>query len=194
MVARRDSIGRDAIDSILDQWRRELPDVDAMPMAVFGRIHRVFLRYQAHINAVFAEHEINAASFDILAALRRGGAPYRQTAGSLAVSSLITTGGISLRVDRLEKAGLVVRERDEEDGRVVYVRLTDFGLGLIESVVAAHFANEERLLVGLTGSERRQLAGLLSRLDRSLDAYETTARTLGGDGHRRGSDRPPRMS
>ncbi len=178
-MARRDAVGRDAVDAILDQWKRELPEVDATPMAVFGRIHRVFIRYQAHINEVFAAHGINAAAFDILAALRRAGAPYRQTAGSLADSSLITTGGITLRVDRLEKAGLVVRERDSEDGRVVYVRLTDLGIELTESVVAAHFANEDELLVGVTGTERRQLAGLLSRLERSLDAYEATSRTRG---------------
>lgn len=176
-MARRDSVGRDAVDAILDQWKRELPEIDATPMGVFGRIHRVFLRYQAHINDVFAAHGINAAAFDILAALRRAGAPYRQTAGSLADSSLITTGGISLRVDRLETAGLVVRERDEDDRRVVYVRLTDVGLELTESVVAEHFSNEQALLVGMTGSERRQLAALLTRLDRSLDAYEATSRT-----------------
>ncbi|HEY6493725.1 MAG TPA: MarR family transcriptional regulator [Trebonia sp.] len=180
-MARRDPVRPDAVDAILEQWRRELPDVDATPMAVFGRIHRVFLRYQVHITDVFAKYGINAAAFDILAALRRHGAPYRQTAGALAESSLITSGGISLRLDRLEKAGLIVRERDVEDKRVVYVQLTDTGLDLIEKVAAAHFANEENLLVGLTVTERRQLAQLLSRLERSLDVYETISRT-GGQG------------
>lgn len=175
-MARRDELGPDVVDAILDQWRREMPLIDATPMAVFGRIHRVFLRYQAHVTAIFAEYGINAAAFDIMAALRRHGAPYRQTAGALADSSLITSGGISLRVDRLEKAGLVVRERDEEDRRVVYVALTDAGVELIEKVAAAHFANEENLLVGMTATERRQLGKLLSRLDRSLDVYEATAR------------------
>lgn len=178
-MARRDPVRPDAVDAILEQWRRELPEVDATPMAVFGRIHRVFLRYQVHITEVFAAHGINAAAFDILAALRRHGAPYRQTAGALAESSLITSGGISLRVDRLEKAGLVTRERDDLDKRVVYVQLTPRGLELIERVTAAHFANEERLLIGLTATERRQLAQLLSRLERSLDVYETAARTAG---------------
>jgi DNA-binding MarR family transcriptional regulator len=165
-MARRDPVRTDAVDAILEQWRRELPDVDATPMAIFGRVHRVFAR-----------HGINAAAFDLLAALRRHGAPYRQTAGALADSALITSGGISLRVDRLEKAGLVTRERDEVDKRVVYVQLTDAGLALIETVVAAHFANEKDLLVGLTVSEPRQLGQLLSRLERSIDAYEATSRT-----------------
>ncbi|MET7996718.1 MarR family transcriptional regulator [Amycolatopsis sp. NPDC005232] len=176
-MARRDVARPDAVDGILAQWRRELPEVNAAPMAVFGRIHRVFLRYQVHVTDTFNSYGINAAAFDILAALRRNGAPYRQTAGALAETSLITTGGISLRVDRLEKAGLVIRERDDEDKRVVYVQLTDKGLGLIEEVAAEHFANEESLLVGLTATERRQLAQLLSLLERSLDVYETTSRT-----------------
>jgi DNA-binding MarR family transcriptional regulator len=176
-VARHDPVRPDAVDAILEQWRRELPSVDATPMAVFGRIHRVFLRYQVHVTDLFAKHGINAAAFDLLAALRRHGAPYRQTAGALADSALITSGGISLRVDRLEKAGLVTRERDEVDKRVVYVQLTHAGLELIEKVVAAHFANEQELLVGLTASERRQLGQLLNRLERSIDVYETTART-----------------
>jgi DNA-binding MarR family transcriptional regulator len=176
-MARRDPVRADAVDAILEQWRRELPDVDATPMAIFGRVHRVFLRYQVHVTDVFAHHGINAAAFDLLAALRRHGAPYRQTAGALADSALITSGGISLRVDRLEKAGLVTRERDEVDKRVVYVQLTDAGLELIETVVAAHFANEKDLLVGLTVSEPRQLGQLLSRLERSIDAYEATSRT-----------------
>ena len=178
-MARRDPVRTDAVDVILEQWRRELPDVDATPIAVFGRIHRVFLRYQVHFTDMFAQYGINAAAFDILAALRRHGAPYRQTAGALADSSLITSGGISLRVDRLEKGGLVTRERDAVDRRVVYVRLTEAGLELIEKVAAAHFANEENLLVGLTATDRRQLAQLLSRLERSLDAYETASRTGG---------------
>jgi DNA-binding MarR family transcriptional regulator len=186
-MARRDPVRPDAVDAILEQWRRELPKVDATPMAVFGRIHRVFLRYQVHVTDVFAEYGINAAAFDIMAALRRHGAPYRLTAGALADTSLITSGGISLRVDRLEKAGLVTRERDEVDKRVVYVQLTDVGLELIEKVAAAHFANEHNLLVGLTQAERRQLAQLLSRLERSLDVYETTSRT-NGQGHGRLDD------
>jgi DNA-binding MarR family transcriptional regulator len=176
-MARRDPVRPDAVDAILEQWRREMPEVDARPMALFGRIHRVFLRYQVHITEVFSSYGINAAAFDLLAALRRHGSPYRQTAGALAESALITSGGISLRVDRLEKAGLVIRERDEVDKRVVYVQLTDAGLALIEEVVAAHFANEKELLVGLTASERRQLAQLLSRLERSIDAYEAASRT-----------------
>ena len=176
-MARRDPLRPDAVDAILEQWRRELPEVDATPMAVFGRIHRIFLRYQVHVTDLFNEYGINAAAFDILAALRRLGAPYRQTAGALADSSLITSGGISLRVDRLEKAGLVVRERDDVDKRVVYVKLTDVGLDLIEKVAAAHFLNEQDLLVGMTATERRQLSQLLSRLERSLDAYEAASRT-----------------
>lgn len=176
-MSRRDPVQPDAVDLIIQQWRHELPDVDASPMEIFGRIHRVFQRYQVHLTEVFNSYGINNAAFDILAALRRCGAPYRQTAGALADTTLVTTGGITLRVDRLEQAGLVLRERDAEDRRVVYVQLTDQGLTLINDLTRAHFANEERLLIGLTATERTRLAGLMSKLERSLDLAEASART-----------------
>lgn len=176
-MARRDQVRPDAVDAILEQWRRELPGVDATPMAVFGRIHRVFLRYQVHVTDLYARYGTNPAAFDLLAALRRSGAPYRQTAGALADASLITSGGISLRVDRLEKAGLVTRERDKVDRRAVYVQLSESGLELIDKVAALHFANEQDMLVGMTITERRQLAQLLSRVEVSLDVHEATVRT-----------------
>ncbi|OZD68864.1 MarR family transcriptional regulator [Rhodococcus sp. 05-340-1] len=176
-MVRRDATRPDAVDGILAQWKRELPEMNASALEVFGRLHRVFMRYQTHLNETFSRHGINAAAFDILAALRRHGAPYRLTAGALADTSLITTGGISLRIDRLEKSGLVVRERDEDDRRVVYVQLTDDGRHLVEAVAADHFAAEDALLVALTATERRQLGQLLSRLERSLDVVEATTRT-----------------
>jgi DNA-binding MarR family transcriptional regulator len=173
-MTRRTTGRPDAVDLILEQWRRELPAVDASPMEVFGRLHRSFLRYQSLLSEVFERYDLNMASFDMLATLRRSGPPYRRTAGELAEISLLTTGGISLRLDRLEKAGLVVRERDAEDRRVVYARLTDKGLEVADTVAHAHFANEARMLDGLTDAERRQLGRLLSKLERSLEKAERT--------------------
>lgn len=159
---------------ILAQWERELPTVDATTMEVLGRLRRSFLRYQALLAELFDRYGLNMAAFDVLAALRRSGPPYRRTAGELAQMSLVTTGGITLRLDRLETAGLVARERDPDDRRVVYARLTDKGFEVVNTVAAAHFANEHRMLEGLSGAERRQLGRLLSKLERSLERAEQT--------------------
>ncbi|WP_406322672.1 MarR family winged helix-turn-helix transcriptional regulator [Streptomyces sp. NBC_01637] len=173
-MTRRASSSPDAVDLILEQWKRELPSLDASPMEVLGRLHRSFLRYQGLLSDLFDCFDLNMAAFDVLAALRRSGPPYRRTAGELADISLVTTGGITLRLDRLEKAGLVTRERDPGDRRVVYARLTDRGIEIADVVAVAHFANEERMLAELTGAERRQLGRLLGKLERSLETAERT--------------------
>ena len=138
-------------------------------MGVFGRLHRTFYRYQDQLTKVFNSFDLSISAFAILAALRRAGKPFRRTAGELADANLVTTGGITQRVDKLEASGLVQRERDPDDRRVVYVQLTDKGLDVIDRVSAAHFENERRMLGGLTATERDRLADLLSRLESSLD-------------------------
>lgn len=160
--------GDDPVDVIISQWEREIPGMDVSALAVFGRLHRGYVRYAALLSDVFEKHGINMASFDVLAALRRSGPPYRRTAGELAGIGLITTGGLTLRLDRLEQAGLITRERDTADRRVVYAQLTDAGLTLTGQVAQEHFANELRMLSGLSKSERAQLAGLLAKLENSL--------------------------
>ena len=162
----------DEVDEMLAQWRAEVPEVDTSPLAVFGRLHRSFDRYQRQLTRVFARHGITVADFGILAALRRGGAPYRRTAGDLADTNLLTTGGITQRVDKLVQAGLVRRERDADDRRVVFIGLTEEGLAATDKVVHEHFPNENRMLAGLTAAERTQLARLLARLEQSLDQAE----------------------
>lgn len=97
----------------------------------------------------------------------------------LASLGLITTGGLTLRLDRLEKAGLIIRERDTEDRRVVHAQLTDAGLKLVSEVARAHFTNELRMLSGLTAPEREQLAALLAKLERSLLDAEGEQRSAG---------------
>lgn len=173
-MTRRASGRPDAVDLVLEQWKRELPTLDASPMEVLGRLHRSFLRYQALLSELFECFDLNMASFDVLAALRRSGPPYRQTAGQLADIALVTTGGITLRLDRLEKAGLVIRERDAQDRRVVYACLTERGVEVADVVAVAHFANEERMLAELSDAERRRLSQLLGKLERSLETAEQT--------------------
>jgi len=162
---------RDAVDDIVDQWTREWPGLDVTPLEVLGRLHRTYLRYQSAIGRVFDEYGINMASFDVLAALRRSGEPYRMTSGQLAESSLVTTGGITLRIDRLEKAGLVRRERDAEDRRIVHSELTDAGKKLIDDVALAHFENETRMLAELSPDDQSDLVHLLRKLEHSLTRH-----------------------
>ncbi|MGH3469914.1 MAG: MarR family winged helix-turn-helix transcriptional regulator [Thermocrispum sp.] len=169
---------------MLEQWRRERPDIDASAMAVFGRLHRSFNRYQAQLVRLFDSHDLSMSAFSVLAALRRLGAPFRCTAGELADTNLVSTGGITQRVDKLEKEGLVRRDRHPEDRRIVYVELTDKGLAVIDQVAAAHFANEAKMLGGLSPTERTQLSRLLSRLEHSLDLAEMQSRAA-NDGHSR---------
>lgn len=173
-MAARTTPALDPVDVIISQWEHEIPDMDVSALAVFGRLHRGYARYAAQLSEVFEKHGINMASFDVLAALRRSGPSYRRTAGELAGIGLITTGGLTLRLDRLEQAGLITRERDTEDRRVVYAQLTEAGLELTNQVARDHFANELDMLSGLSKAERAQLAGLLSKLERSLIAAENS--------------------
>lgn len=158
----------DAVDHIIDQWRAQRPTLDVSAMEILGRMHRSYLQYQSLLNTVFDRYDINSASFDVLASLRRSGPPFRMTAGELAKSSLVTTGGITLRIDRLEEAGLVDRLRLRDDRRVVDAQLTDAGLKVVDEVADVHFENEQRMLAELSDTERRQLARLLRKLEHSI--------------------------
>ncbi|MEV7403867.1 MarR family transcriptional regulator [Streptomyces sp. NPDC091267] len=164
--------GQDAVASIVEDWRRERPELDTAPLEVFGRLHRAFLRYSAAISRPVERKGLSMAGFDVLTALRRAGAPFRRTAGELADSGLISSAGVTLRIDRLEKDGLIRRERDPEDRRVVHSRLTDEGLSVIDELFSEHLDNERQMLAGLSPAECRQLARLLEKLERSVLAAE----------------------
>lgn len=172
-----DRIEPDTVDEIVVQWAEQWPDLDVSALHIFGRMHRSYLRYQSSLAAVFDRHGINVASFDVLAALRRSGPPYQMTSGQLAEMSLVTTGGVTLRVDRLEQAGLVERERDQNDRRVVYARLTAKGKEVFDAAATEHFANENRMLAELSATERTELADLFRKLERSIAASETNSDT-----------------
>ncbi|MEV3861102.1 MarR family transcriptional regulator [Streptomyces sp. NPDC050095] len=170
-AGRRAGGRQDAVASIIEDWARERPELDTAPLEVLARLHRTFLRYNTRLTSAIEQHGLAVAGFDVLTALRRAGAPYRLTAGQLADSGLVSSAGVTLRIDRLEKDGLIVRERDEGEGadrRVVYSRLTDAGLAKVDEVFAEHLDNERRMLTDLSPAERRQLARLLSKLERSI--------------------------
>ena len=155
---------QDAVDRLLAQWHVERPDVDVSPIGVIGRISRAARVLERGLAREYAEHGLQGWEFDILATLRRAGAPYALTAGALAGSSMVTSGAITNRVDRLVERGLVTREVDPENRRTVRIALTTQGRRLVDRVLPHHVRNEAALLEALTGKEQEQLAGLLRTL------------------------------
>ncbi|MBL1076767.1 MarR family transcriptional regulator [Nocardia sp. 2] len=162
----------DSVAAVVEQWRRERPDIDFAPLGVVGRLMRISRMWDREIKDFLAEHGLEPGEFDVLSTLRRSGAPYELSAGTFLKTSLVTTGAITLRVDRMHDKGLVTRIRDEKDRRSVRIRLTDHGLEVIDRVLPLHIANEERLLKGLAPGERDQVAAALSTL---LVSYGDTA-------------------
>ncbi|MQQ99107.1 MarR family transcriptional regulator [Glaciimonas sp. GS1] len=154
----------DKVDTILAQWQRERPDLDSAPMGIIGRLGRLAHYFEAGVSEGLEQFGLTRWSFDVLAALRRAGAPYSLSPNALLQSLMITSGTMTNRIDHLERAALVVRENNPDDRRSVLITLTPAGLEVIEQAVSAHVANEHRLLASLKENEREQLAGLLRQL------------------------------
>lgn len=165
---------RDAVDEILEQWRRERPDLDLAPMALIGRLGRVARLLERQVETELGEHGLGLGEFDVLAALRRAGPPHRLTPTHLFRTLMLSSGAMTNRLDRLEKAGLVARHDDPDDRRGVLVGLTAKGLRAVDAAVTDHVANEARLVAGLARKEREQLDALLAKLLASLVASTET--------------------
>ena len=159
----------DAVDRIVAQWAVERPDLDSSPMAVVGRIHRAADLLDAALRPPFAEEGLGNGDFDVLASLRRAGAPYRLTPSDLTASMMVTSGAVTKRIDRLEAMGLVSRSVAEHDARSRLVELTPAGVAVVDRVVEKHWANEERLLAALTRDQRDALEAGLRTLLLSLE-------------------------
>ena len=155
----------DPVDRLLEQWARERPDLDTSPMGVVGRISRVARRIDLAQRETFGRFDLDPAGFDVLATLRRSGPAYALTPGDLMHTAMVTSGAITQRLDRLEHRGLVSRGPHPQDGRGVLVTLTEAGRRLVDEVLPAHLATEERLIAALSTEDRAALAGLLRRLD-----------------------------
>lgn len=166
---------KDAVDRIVDQWAVQRPDLDSSPMAVVGRIHRVADLLEVALRPPFAEEGLGNGDFDVLASLRRAGAPYRLTPSELTATMMVTSGAVTKRINRLEAMGLVSRSVAEHDGRSRLVELTGAGVEVVDRVVEKHWANEERLLAALDDRDRAQLVGLLRTLLLSLDGPAAAA-------------------
>jgi len=159
----------DHVDKLLEKWKKERPDLDTSPVAIIGRLGRLMLYIEDALETIFSEFGLNRASWDVLATLRRCGAPYRLSQRALLDSLMRSSGTISLRIDRMQEDGLVTREPDPDDRRSVLVSLTQKGLSLFEQVAPLHLNNEAGLVSGLTKTEQSDLASLLRKLLSSLE-------------------------
>ncbi|MGQ7246395.1 MarR family winged helix-turn-helix transcriptional regulator [Halomonas sp. V046] len=159
----------DHIDSVLAQWRAERPDLDTAPMGTIGRLKRLSKTVNDRMEQLFVVHGLNRASFDVLATLRRAGPPYALSPSALIEWTMVTSGTMTNRIDRLEAAGLVKRTRNETDGRGFVVGLTDAGFALIDRAVTEHVANQHRLTETLDDAEREQLDRLLAKWQQGLE-------------------------
>ena len=161
----RDSMaGGDEVDAIVASWTRERPDLDVAPLEVLSRVSRLARHLDRARRAAFDAHGLEAWEFDVLAALRRGGAPYELSPGALMASTLVTSGTMTNRIDRLEEKDLVRRGPDPHDRRGVLVRLTDQGRADVDATLEDLLEHERSILAVLGPRDRERLADLLREL------------------------------
>jgi len=164
---------RDHLDLIVEQWRRERPDLDADAIGILGRLFRTARLADDALAAPVRRQGLEQGWFDLLAALRRAGAPFELNPKALRLATMLSSGGMTKRLDRLEEAGLVERRPDPDDRRGTLVRLTRKGKTVIDKAAGEHAANERRLLDALGTDEQRQLDGLLRRLLAGLETPDS---------------------
>jgi DNA-binding MarR family transcriptional regulator len=164
-----DNPTEDRAAQIVEQWRRERPDLDPTPFLVIGRLHRVAAALTTELVRVYNEFGLGEGEFDVLATLRRQGGDFALTPSDLSEQTVVTSGAVTKRVDRLISLGLVERRPSGTDGRSRLVALRPAGRRLIDKAFTAHMANEARLLEVLSPAERAGLERGLLALARSLD-------------------------
>jgi DNA-binding MarR family transcriptional regulator len=157
---------RDGVDLILEQWRRERPDLDHSPIGIVGRLSRLAREIEQRLEPVYRAHGLEPGWHDVLATLRRSGSPLRPT--DLTNATMLTSSGTTKRLDKLEQAGLIARSPDPADRRGTLISLTDRGRALIDTLTEAHLDNERRILAALGEADQRQLADLLRALQLGL--------------------------
>lgn len=161
---------RDEVDRLVDAWRRERPDLDVSPLEVLSRVSRLARHLDRARRSAFTAHGLEPWEFDVLSALRRTGPPYELSPGQLLTRTLVTSGTMTNRIDRLGARGLVVRRPDPDDRRGVLVRLTDDGVARVDAALTDLLEHERAILSALTAAERSRLAGLLHRVVEPFDA------------------------
>lgn len=160
----------DEVDGLISAWQRERPDLDVSPLQVLSRVTRLSHHLDHARRRAFEAHELDTWEFDVLAALRRSGPPYALSPGSLGTQTLVTSGTMTNRIDRLEGRGLVRREPDPSDRRGVRVVLTDMGRSLVDSALDDLVSAEHRILAALDQHDQSELTRRLRQLLESFDA------------------------
>src|ERR1700761_2392606 len=161
---------RDEVDELVPAWRAQRPDLDVEPMQVLSRISRLARHLDIARRGAFADHGLESWEFDVLSALRRAGPPFQLTPGALLRATLVTSGTMTNRIDRLAAAGLVRREPDPRDRRGVLVTLSEQGKAAVDAALTDLRNREQALLAGLDAGQRTSLAGLLRTLLAPFDA------------------------
>jgi len=161
---------RDEVDDLVVAWQAERPDLDVQPLHVLSRVSRLARHLDRARRTAFAGHGLETWEFDVLSALRRQGSPYQLSPGALLRATLVTSGTMTNRIDRLAAAGLVLRQPDPQDKRGVLVTLTAEGRARVDAALADLLGREEALLARLDRGERELLAGLLRTLLAPFDA------------------------
>ena len=161
---------QDDVTRFRGQWARELPDLDTGGMDILGRARRIVLQSRPLIEAVFARYGIDAGEFDVLSTLRRSGPPYALRPTELYKGLMISSGGLTARLAKLEKAGLISRPPSPDDARSTLVQLTPDGLSKVEAAFREDMALESRMIEGLSPQQKAQLTDLLKTLEASLKA------------------------
>jgi DNA-binding MarR family transcriptional regulator len=174
----------DHVDRVLAQWAAVRPDLDTAPVGVIARLGRATAYADAAINERLGEFGLTREGWDVLASLRRSGLPYRLSPTELYLGLMRSSGAMTHRLAGLERAGLVKRVPDPEDGRGLLVQLTRRGISLVDRAAPEHLANERALLAALTEAEQRTLAGLLRKMLRAHEAQQLAPLPAGRGGRR----------
>ena len=153
----------DRVDKIIKQWHRERPELDVEPMEIIGRIKQSSQYLSREMDKTFSRHGLNGASFDVLATIRRSGAPYSLSPSDLMASTMVTSGTMTNRIDQLVKAGLVERTPNPQDSRGFIISLTNEGYVLIDRVLNDHVKTQAQLTAALTKEDKKSLNSILRK-------------------------------
>ena len=155
---------KDPFDTVREQWQQERPDLDASGAEVVWRISFLHKHLKKLAGQKLGRYDLPVWSFDVLAALRRAGPPFQATPTALCEATLLTSGAMTNRLDRLEESGMVERTPDPDDRRGIIIQLTPTGKDLVDEAAKVRFEQANDAVSALTSSERRQLAALLRKL------------------------------
>jgi DNA-binding MarR family transcriptional regulator len=169
-----DAMSSDEVDRIVEDWSRERPDVDFAPLQVLSRVGRLSKHLDRARRQAFAASGLEPWEFDVLAALRRAGAPYQLSPKALLQQTLVSSGTMTNRIDRLVERRLVERRTDPHDGRGVLVVMTGRGTEAVDDAISELVAGEAELLEGISKGDQERLAGLLRKLSLDFDEQAQT--------------------